>query len=229
RMTLHLFADRQLALQVSMLLFFNFAMLTSPMFKEVITRFFEFLEDCLSKLLRYRTNLLPLRLQGLQFGRCRFPIGTILKLACASYQFILELQILLAFFIELLEECVLVGEELLESGPEALIDFLRLRAWKPTYFLPPTLQFKNLFRLLIPLFDAVRLERRERLHFIRDRHLAIEVYVQFLLQRLEVRIAARIHSIRCCLETLPYRVLVFNGHRADVFELVVEFVQFADR
>src|SRR5690606_34144952 len=110
----HLFADRQLALEVSHLLFLYLAMLTSLMFEEVITCLLKFLEDLFTELLRYRSDLLPLCLQRLQLGCSRVPIRAVLKLSRTGYQLILELEVLLAFFVELLEEGILVAEELLE-------------------------------------------------------------------------------------------------------------------
>src|SRR5690606_7752987 len=113
-MAFHLFADRQLALEVSHLLFLYLAMLTSLMFEEVITCFLKFLEDLFTELLRYSPDLLALGLQRLQLGGSRVPLRAVLKLSRTRYQLILEPEVVLAFFVELLDQGILVAEELVQ-------------------------------------------------------------------------------------------------------------------
>src|SRR5690606_25697166 len=228
-MPLHLFADRELALQVGDLLFFYLTMLTPALFEEIIARFLELPEDLLPEFFRNGANLFPLRLQCLQLSRNRLPVCAFLQLTSTCYQLVLELQVLFTLFVKLLEERVRVAEELFEGRPEPLVHFLRLGARKSSYLLPTSLQFEDLLRLLIPLLDAVRLKRCERLHLVGDLHLAIEVDVQLLLSCLQVCFAPSVDGIRRCLEALPPSVFVFHRHRTDVLELVVKCIQLADR
>ena len=101
-------------------------------------------------------------------------------------QLTFQLKVLVALFVKLFKERILVVEKCFEGRPEFLVHFFRFRARQSANNLPTFLDVENIFCFLIPLFYPIGLEGGELLNIITKFCLLIQVDVKFLLKVFQI-------------------------------------------
>ena len=221
---LELFDDGTFLLEVLMLLATLSGSSLVACLEEMVAGTHKLLPQLVAQFLGHHTDGLPLLLQGNELIASGAPLGRVLEGVGLLDKRTFLVGILLEGILEVLEILCLTGEETVAGGTETLKDLHVHLLWSETDGLPLRLDIDDLLGMFLPVGTTLVLLGSDSLYLLAERRLTGEVLLLLGTDIVEMLLMALVDDRRGRLETVPYLLTQFLGHRTDLTELLMELL-----